>query len=89
MHAAFQKTATLTPYTKKDARIRIDERNRASAPGAAASARMDFDEADVTPELELNEILWWSVHGPNSRMPPPVHAAFLRPTPEREEKDRK
>jgi len=89
MHAAFQKTALLTSYTKKDARIRLDERNRASAPGAAASARMDFDEADMTPELELNEILWWSVHGPKSRMPPPVRAGFIRPMVEKEEKAEK
>lgn len=84
MHAAFQKTATLTPYTKKDARINLDERNRSSAPGAALSAQMDFDEADMTPMLELNEILWWSVRGAHSRMPPPVHAAFLRPMPKEE-----
>jgi hypothetical protein len=81
MHAAFQNTAIMTPYIKKDARIRLDERNRSSAPGAAASARMDFDEADVTPMLELNEILWQSVHGAGARMPPPVHAAFVRPRP--------
>ncbi len=80
MHAAFQNTATLTPYVKKDPRIPLDERNRSSAPGAAASDRMDFDEADMTPMLELNEILWQSVHGADARMPPPVHAAFVRPT---------
>jgi hypothetical protein len=80
MYGAFQKAAVLTPFAKRDARIKLDERNRSSAPGAALSARMDFDEADMTPELELNEILWWSVHGPQSRMPPPVHAAFVRPT---------
>jgi DNA-binding beta-propeller fold protein YncE len=85
MYAAFQKAPVSTPFAKRDARIKLDERNRSSAPGAAASARMDFDEADMTPELELNEILWWSVHGPQSRMPPPVHAAFVRPTPQREE----
>ncbi|HEX5068611.1 MAG TPA: bifunctional YncE family protein/alkaline phosphatase family protein [Vicinamibacterales bacterium] len=87
MHAAFQRTPVMTPYARKDARIPLDERNRASAPGAAASARMDFDEADVTPMLELNEILWQSVHGAGARMPPPVHAAFVRPTLERDTDD--
>jgi hypothetical protein len=81
MYGSFQKSPIMTPFTRRDARIRLDERNRASAPGAAASARMNFEEADLTPELELNEILWQSVHGPQSRMPPPVHAAFLRPRP--------
>jgi hypothetical protein len=40
---------------------------------------MNFTEADLTPELELNEILWKSIHGPDAIMPPPVHAAFIRP----------
>jgi hypothetical protein len=34
----------------------------------------------MTPEIELNQILWMSVHGANAVMPPPVHAAFFRPT---------
>ena len=51
---------------KLDARVRLDEMNRPDAPGAAASAAMNFVEADRTPELELNEILWRSVHGANA-----------------------
>jgi hypothetical protein len=82
MYAAFQRTPVATPFVKRDARVRLDEMNRASAPGAAASARMDFDEADLTPELELNEILWKSVHGARAVMPPPVHAAFVRARPD-------
>ena len=87
MYASFQKTPIPTPFNRREARIPLDERNRASAPGAAASARMNFEEADLTPELELNEILWQSVHGPQSRMPPPVHAAFLRPRPAADDDD--
>jgi DNA-binding beta-propeller fold protein YncE len=78
MYAAFQMTPVLTPFAKRDARTNLDEMNRASAPGAAASARMDFDEEDLIPENELNEILWKSVKGPLAVMPPPVHAAFVR-----------
>jgi len=41
---------------------------------------MNLDtEADLAPELALNEILWKSVRGADSPMPPPVHAAFVRP----------
>jgi hypothetical protein len=79
MYNAFQSTAVAAPFVKLDARVRLDEMNRPNAPGAAASAAMNFVEADRTPELELNEILWWSVRGANSHMPPPVHAAFIRP----------
>src|SRR4030095_6632831 len=59
--------------------VKIDEMNRANAPGAAESAAMNFEEADLTPEIGLNEILWKSVFGRNAVMPPPVHAAFIRP----------
>jgi YVTN family beta-propeller protein len=79
MYNAFQSTAVLKPFTRLEARIRLDEMNRPNAPGSAESARMNFDEADRTPEIELNEILWQSVHGAGAAMPPPVHAAFIRP----------
>ena len=78
MYAAFQMTPVPTPFVKRDARINLDEMNRASAPGGVESARMDFSQEDLIPELELNEILWKSVKGPLSIMPPPVHAAFVR-----------
>ena len=32
----------------------------------------------MTPEYELNEILWKSVRGAYSAMPPPVRAGFVR-----------
>jgi len=79
MYNAFQRTAVLTPFTHLPARVPIDERNGANAPGAQASARMNFTEEDRTPEIELNEILWQSIHGAGAVMPPPVHAAFVRP----------
>ncbi len=79
MYNAFERTAVAAPFVHVDARVSLDEMNTAAAPGAAASARMNFTEADLTPELELNEILWKSIHGPDAVMPPPVHAAFIRP----------
>jgi len=39
---------------------------------------MDFSAPDLAPELELNEILWKSVRGAHSPMPPPVRNAFIR-----------
>jgi len=86
MYNAFQATPVLTPYTQRPARVPIDERNGADAPGALASLRMNFTEADLTPELELNEIIWKSVRGRDSQMPPPVRTAFVRAIKEGEEK---
>jgi DNA-binding beta-propeller fold protein YncE len=79
MYNAFTTTPSLAAYTTKPAIIDLNEMNRSTAPGAAESARMDFDQEDMTPEIELNEILWQSIHGAGAVMPPPVHAAFVRP----------
>jgi YVTN family beta-propeller protein len=78
MYGAFQATPDLAPFTHREARVPIDERNSPLAWGAAASQKMELGEADLAPELELNEILWKSVRGASSPMPPPVHAAFVR-----------
>jgi YVTN family beta-propeller protein len=79
MYRAFQEAPVLTAFTKREARVPLDEPNGPDAPGAAASLAMDLDEADRAPDLELNEIVWKSVRGANSVMPPPVRAAFIRP----------
>src|SRR5262249_44497302 len=71
MSAAFSARPDLTPYAALSARVPLDEKNDALAFGAEASAAMNFDEPDRTPELELNEIVWKSVRGADSPMPPP------------------
>jgi DNA-binding beta-propeller fold protein YncE len=80
LYNAFQKSPDLRPFRHREARVSIAERNETHAPGSAASARMDFSRPDRAPERELNEILWKSVKGASSQMPPPVHAAFVRPS---------
>ncbi|MGE5358554.1 MAG: hypothetical protein ACM3NQ_06005 [Bacteroidales bacterium] len=81
MFAAFQSTPVTTTYKVRAARVDIQEKNATNAYGAQASARMYLAEADLAPEQELNEIIWRSVKGPTSPMPPPMHAAFVRPSP--------
>jgi YVTN family beta-propeller protein len=78
MYNAFQNRPDLTPYTHRPARVPIDQRNDWNSYGAQASLDMYLDEADLAPELELNEILWKSVKGAHSQMPPPRRAAFIR-----------
>jgi hypothetical protein len=85
MYSAFQPTPDTTPYKALPARVRTDERNASTAWGAEASMRMNLHEADLAPELELNEIVWRSVRGANSPMPPPRRAAFVRAGDEDEE----
>jgi len=87
MYEAFGETADAKPFEARPPRVSIDEKNDPQAWGAAASAAMDLDEADRAPDRELNEIVWRSVRGAGSPMPPPVHAAFVRPVADGDEKD--
>lgn len=86
LYGAFQSRPSLEPFLRREARVPVNEMNAPTAWGAAASLAMDLDEeADRAPDLELNEILWKSVRGAASPMPPPVHAGFVRPLPEDDE----
>ncbi len=87
MYGAFQARPVLTPYASRPARVPLDEMNTAASWGALASLEMNLEEADLAPELPLNEILWKSVRGADSPMPPPVRAAFVRPLVEGEDDD--
>ncbi len=85
MYAAFQPTPDLRPFKRREARIRLDEVNDWNSPGAQASLEMNLRDADMAPELELNEIIWKSVRGAHSQMPPPVRSGFIRPVEEDDE----
>ena len=67
---AFTDRPDLTPYTMERNTWPTDRINSENAYGAEASARMDWDEEDETPEQPLNEILWKAVKGADSPMPP-------------------
>jgi hypothetical protein len=75
---AFQGTPNLAAYHRLPPIVALDDKNPASAIGAAASRAMDFSDADLTPEAPLNEILWRSVKGPDVPMPPPRRSVFAR-----------
>jgi hypothetical protein len=57
--------------------VPLDTRNASAAWGAAASVAMDFSKEDAADDLLLNEIVWRSVRGAASPMPPPRRAAFV------------
>ncbi|MGE5244944.1 MAG: alkaline phosphatase family protein, partial [Betaproteobacteria bacterium] len=78
MYAAFQATPALTPFTHLAARIPLDEKNDWTSYGARASLQMDLSQPDLAPERELNEILWRSIKGADSSMPPIVRSAWVR-----------
>jgi len=74
MTASFQTTPDPAPYIAEKPRIPLDTRNAPNAPGAAASNRMDFEEADDIDDDELNEILWRAIR--KDAPPPPVRSYF-------------
>ncbi len=82
MYNAFHATPNPAPVTALPARVPLDERNGPDAYGAKASMAMDFSEADRTPEVPLNEIIWKSIRGADSPMPPPVRTGFIQALPE-------
>ena len=73
LYAAFGDTPDLTPYVATAPLVDVMAKNHATAWGASASAKMDFEDEDRAPMGKLNEILWKSVMGPDSVAPTPVH----------------
>jgi len=76
---AFQATPDQSVYRRLTPNVALDEKNPAAAFGASASQAMNFNDADLTPEEPLNEIIWRSVKGPDVPMPPPRRSVFVRP----------
>jgi YVTN family beta-propeller protein len=74
--AAFAATPNLQPYAAERPRISLTERNPATSPTAARSARMSFEEADEIDDDELNDILWRAIR--KTEPPPPVRSLFAR-----------
>ena len=77
MYASFGKTADLKPFSHLPAQVDLNATNTALAWGALQSEKMNFAKEDAADDLLLGDIVWRSVRGANSPMPPPVRAAFV------------
>jgi hypothetical protein len=78
LYNAFNGVPNLAAYQRSNPRVALDEKNLASAFGAFESLAMNFKEEDRTPEILLNEIIWRSMRGADSPMPPPRRSVFVR-----------
>lgn len=87
MFASFQEKPDLTPYTLKPVEVDLTATNAKTAWGGKASQRMDFSKEDAADDLQLNEVIWRSVRGADSPMPPPRRAAFVFTRAEKDDKD--
>jgi DNA-binding beta-propeller fold protein YncE len=79
MYAAFAGKANPAPYAHVVPDVDMQAVNVATAWGAKLSETFDFSREDAADDLLLNEVIWRSVRGADSPMPPPVHAAFVYP----------
>jgi hypothetical protein len=80
LYNSFQSTPNLQAFRLSDSSVSLDEKNAPSSFGSVQSLAMDFSEADRTPETLLNEIVWRSVRGASSPMPPARRSIFVRPS---------
>ncbi len=87
MFNSFTSKPDPTPYACRPAQVDLSERNRPNAPGQRRSAKMDFTKEDAADDLALNEVIWQSVKGENSVMPPPRRAAFVFNHPKGDDDD--
>jgi hypothetical protein len=71
MWSLFQTHPDMTPYNALPARINLDERNTLQSYGAAESMHMPLDAADGADDGQLNRIIWKSIRGSDSALPPP------------------
>ena len=68
MLASLAQSADTTPFAAEKPRIPLDTLNSPSAPRAAESNKLNFEEADEIDDDELNDILWRAIR----KDPPPV-----------------
>ena len=72
MYDAFtSKPVNLAPYTAIVPTQSRTQLNKATSPGAALSASLDFSRADKVDQQVLDGILWQSVYGADATPPPP------------------
>jgi WD40 repeat protein len=88
MVGCFQPQPDARPYTHVVPQVDLQEKNRATAWGAKSSAEMDWTKEDRADPIRLNEIIWRSVKGERSPMPPPVRAAFFIPRTKKDRSDK-
>ena len=77
LYNAFQGIPNLAAYRRVVPGVSLDEKNLSTAFGASISGSLNFSDADLTPEEPLNDVIWRSVKGPNTPMPPPRRSVFV------------
>ena len=76
MASVFAKNPVMTPYSAEKPRISLEDRNPAVSLTAARSKELDFHDADLNDDDEMNDILWRAIKG--TTPPAPVRSFLSR-----------
>jgi hypothetical protein len=87
MYRSFTSKPDFTPYTHEVPKADLKAVNLAGAWGAEWSEKANLVKEDQADDLLFNEVIWKAVKGPQSKMPPPVRAAFFRPAVKKDDDD--
>jgi DNA-binding beta-propeller fold protein YncE len=79
MYNSFTAKVDTTPYKHEMPKADRNAVNSPTAWGGKLSEKFNLAKEDQADDLLLNEVIWRSVKGPNSKMPAPVRAAFFVP----------
>jgi hypothetical protein len=79
MYACFTDKLDARPYQHVVPEVDLNAKNVAGAWGSKLSEQFDLATEDAADDLLFNEVIWRSVRGAQSPMPPPVRAAFVFP----------
>jgi YVTN family beta-propeller protein len=73
MYASFGTEERVTTFDVIKPKIDVNAKNKKGDYGSEESRKMDFSDVDRAPMHALNEIIWKSIKGADSPMPPSVH----------------
>jgi DNA-binding beta-propeller fold protein YncE len=76
MFDTFSRQADLRPYDVIPPKVSMTDRNPGHGPGTAESASMDFSDADLADDDELNAVLWRAIK--HTDPPPTTVSGFAR-----------
>ncbi|HKB02186.1 MAG TPA: hypothetical protein VKD90_08205, partial [Gemmataceae bacterium] len=87
MYRSFTGNPDFTPFTHEVPKADLKAVNLAGAWGAEWSEKANLAKEDQADDILFNEVIWKAVKGPQSKMPPPVRAAFFRPAVQNDDDD--
>jgi phospholipase C len=87
MYHSFTAKPDLTAYKHEVPKVNMNEVNKPGGFGAEWMDKQNLAKEDTLDDLIFNEIIWKAVRGTQSKVPPPVRAAFFVPTKTKKDDD--